>query len=90
MTKILQATGAAGHSPEAGNSATATPTQSARAAGLDLPGLEAVYDALANAIDLAGPQKTELFLVKLALLNAHALGDQQLFMEQLQRALKNL
>ena len=32
---------------------------------LTLPGLEAVYDALALAIDEAGPDKAELFLVKL-------------------------
>jgi hypothetical protein len=45
---------------------------------LKLPGLEAVYDALAQAIDQAGPERTELLLVKLALLNAHALGDADL------------
>jgi hypothetical protein len=42
---------------------------------LTIAGLEAVYDALATAIDEAGPDKTELFLVKLALLSAEALGD---------------
>jgi len=42
---------------------------------LTLAGLETVYDALATAIDQAGKDKTELFLVKLALLNANALGD---------------
>jgi hypothetical protein len=40
-----------------------------------VPDLEQVYDALATAIDTAGPGKSELFLVKLALLNANALGD---------------
>ena len=59
-------------------------------AGLSLNGLETVYDALAQAIDEAGPQKTELFLVKLALLNAQALGDENRFIEQLQKALKDL
>lgn len=39
---------------------------------LDVAGLENVYDALATAIDRAGEGKSELFLVKLALLNAHA------------------
>lgn len=39
---------------------------------LDVAGLEDVYDALATAIDRAGEGKSELFLVKLALLNAHA------------------
>jgi hypothetical protein len=37
---------------------------------LDIAGLEQVYDRLATAIDEAGPEKSELFLVKLALLNA--------------------
>ena len=58
--------------------------------GLSLSGLEAVYDALADAIDEAGSRKTELFLVKLALLNAQAIADERVFMEQLQRALKDL
>ena len=38
--------------------------------GLDIAGLEAAYDQLAMAIDAAGPEKSELFLVKLALLAA--------------------
>ncbi len=46
---------------------------------LSIPGLETVYDALASAIDQAGPDKTELFLVKLALLNANALGQPERF-----------
>jgi hypothetical protein len=50
---------------------------------LTIPGLETVFDALASAIDLAGPEKAELFLVKLALLNANALGDAQLFERQI-------
>lgn len=62
---------------------TTTPT-------LSLPGLEAVYDALAQAIDQAGPEKSELFLVKLALLNAHALGDDSRFVQQVQAALADL
>jgi hypothetical protein len=41
---------------------------------LTIPGLETAYDALASAIDQAGADKTELFLVKLALLNANAMG----------------
>lgn len=36
---------------------------------------EAIYDLLAQAIDQAGADKTELFLTKLALLQAQALGD---------------
>ena len=59
-------------------------------AALTLPGLEAVYDALAEAIDAAGPEKSELFLVKLALLNAQALGDPERFRQHLQVALQDL
>ena len=57
---------------------------------LTIPGLETVYDALASAIDQAGPEKAELFLVKLALLNANALADPALFAEHIQRALQDL
>ena len=59
-------------------------------AALSIDGLETVYDALASAIDQAGKDKTELFLVKLALLNANALGDAELFQQQLQAALLDL
>lgn len=59
-------------------------------ATLPIEGLEAVYDALAQAIDQAGPDKAELFLVKLALLNAQALADAGLFQQHLQAALQNL
>ena len=62
---------------------TPTPT-------LDIAGLETVYDSLASAIDQAGPDKAELFLVKLALLNAQALGDAQRFLQQVQAALQDL
>ena len=37
--------------------------------------LERLYDVLAQAIDEAGPEKSELFLAKLALLLADALDD---------------
>ncbi len=57
---------------------------------LGIPGLETVYDTLATAIDQAGPDKAELFLVKLALLNAQALGDAQRFQQQVQAALLDL
>ncbi len=57
---------------------------------LTIPGLEQVYDALATAIDAAGPEKTELFLVKLALLNAHALADPAVFQAHIDAALKDL
>jgi len=59
-------------------------------AELSIDGLETVYDALARAIDQAGGDKTSLFLVKLALLNANALGDQALFQQHLQAALQDL
>ena len=58
--------------------------------GLDIAGLEAVYDALAQAIDQAGPDKTALLLVKLALLNAQALGQPERFQQHLVAALKDL
>jgi sulfur relay (sulfurtransferase) complex TusBCD TusD component (DsrE family) len=48
-------------------------------APLTVAALEQVYDRLARAIDEAGPEKSELFLVKLALMNANALGDPAIF-----------
>ncbi len=57
---------------------------------LDIAGLEQVYDRLATAIDQAGPEKSELFLVKLALLNAKALGQSEIFENQIALALKGL
>ena len=57
---------------------------------LDIAGLEQVYDRLATAIDEAGPEKSELFLVKLALLNAKAMGRSDLFEAQVEAALKDL
>ena len=57
---------------------------------LTIDGLETVYDALATAIDQAGTDKAQLFLVKLALLNANALGDEHLFQQQITTALQNL
>ena len=57
---------------------------------LDIAGLETVYDALAQAIDQAGSENAQLFLVKLALLNANALADAAQFQEHLKIALKDL
>ena len=57
---------------------------------LTIGGLETVYDALATAIDQAGPDKTELFLVKLALLQANALGNDAQFQQQVDTALQDL
>ncbi|RVT49995.1 DUF2783 domain-containing protein [Rubrivivax albus] len=42
---------------------------------LTLPGLEATYDSLAEAIDAAGEAHSEKMLVKLVLLLAQDLGD---------------
>ena len=57
---------------------------------LTIGGIETVYDALATAIDQAGPDKAELFLVKLALLQANALGDEAQFQQQVDTALQDL
>ncbi|PIT72175.1 DUF2783 domain-containing protein [Limnohabitans sp. G3-2] len=57
---------------------------------LTIGGLEAVYDALATALDQAGSDKAQLFLVKLALLNANALADEALFQQHLHAALQDL
>ena len=57
---------------------------------LTIGGLETVYDALATAIDQVGADKAQLFLVKLALLNAKALADEHLFQEQIGVALQDL
>lgn len=57
---------------------------------LDIAGLEQVYDALASAIDQAGEAKAELFLVKLALMNAEALADPGIFQMHIEAALKDL
>jgi hypothetical protein len=57
---------------------------------LSVPDLEQVYDALASAIDAVGPEKTELFLVKLALVQAQALADPAAFLSHVEAALKDL
>ena len=62
----------------------------ARKTELSIPDLEQVYDQLATAIDAVGPDKTELFLVKLALMNANALADPALFQAHIDAALKDL
>lgn len=60
------------------------------ASTLVIAGLETVYDTLAAAIDEAGESQSELFLTKLALLQAQALGDADVFRQQVQAALKDL
>lgn len=57
---------------------------------LTIAGLENAYDTLASAIDQAGADKTELFLVKLALLNANALASHDIFAHHIQSALRDL
>ncbi len=57
---------------------------------LGIAGLETVYDSLAEAIDRAGPAQASLFLVKLALLNAQALGDAPRFQALIDAALQDL
>ena len=57
---------------------------------LSIGGLETVYDALATALDQAGTDKAQLFLVKLALLNANALADEDLFQQHINAALQDL
>lgn len=58
--------------------------------GLTIGGLETVYDQLATAIDAVGEDKSELFLVKLALLTAQQLGDEARFAELIECAKKDL
>ena len=57
---------------------------------LDIAGLEAVYDQLATAIDAVGAEKSELLLVKLALLAANQLGDARQFGEMIAAAQRDL
>ena len=58
--------------------------------GLTIGGLETAYDQLATAIDAVGQDKSELFLVKLALLAAQQLGDEVVFGELITRAQTDL
>ena len=58
--------------------------------GLSIGGLETVYDQLASAIDAVGQDKSELFLVKLALLAAQHIGDEQVVGDLIARAQTDL
>lgn len=58
--------------------------------GLSIGGLETAYDTLASAIDEVGPERSELMLVKLALLTAQQLGDEQVFADLIARASRDL
>mgnify|MGYP003578593671 CR=1 FL=1 len=57
---------------------------------LSLPGLEQAHDLLAESTDQAGSERSELFHVKLALHNAHALGDADVFAAHVRSALADL
>lgn len=62
-----------------------------KAQTLSTEDLEAVYDQLAHAIDEAARlNSVELFLTKLALLNANALGSADVIRQHLAMALKDL
>ena len=67
-----------------------SPSASAPAPAFTIAGLEDVYDALATAIDQVGPEKSELFLVKLALLNANALANPQTLKDHIAAALRDV
>ena len=70
--------------------ASSSASAPAPAPALTIAGLEDVYDALATAIDQVGPEKSELFLVKLALLNANALANPQTFKDHITAALRDV
>ncbi len=70
--------------------ASSSASASAPAPALTIAGLEDVYDALATAIDQVGPEKSKLFLVKLALLNANALANPQTFKDHIAAALRDV
>ena len=57
---------------------------------LSLPDLEATYDRLAEAVDAAGPERSELMLAKLVLLLAQELGDADRVAILLKEALRDL
>jgi hypothetical protein len=51
---------------------------------------ETAYEALATAIDSAGPQREALFLTRLALVLGHELGDVTTFRKAIKSALEDL
>lgn len=67
----------------------ATPSFAA-APSLDIAGLESAYETLATAIDTVGRDKSELLLVKLALLCAQQIGDAQVLAGLVASAQKDL
>ncbi len=65
-------------------------TMTALTHALTVTQLEQVYDTLAQAIDQAGPDHSEVFLTKLSLLLANALGDAGLVATLVDAALNDL
>ena len=65
-------------------------TMTALTHALTVTQLEQVYDTLAQAIDQAGPDHSEVFLTKLSLLLANALGDAGLVATLVEAALNDL
>ena len=51
---------------------------------------EAAYEALAMAIDSAGPEREALFLTRLALVLGHELGDIAVFKTAIRTALESI
>ena len=51
---------------------------------------EAAYEALATAIDTAGPEREALFLTRLALVLGHELGDISVFRSAIRTALEGV
>jgi len=51
---------------------------------------EIAYEALASAIDTAGPEREALFLTRLALVLGHELGDIAVFRDAIRTALDEL
>jgi hypothetical protein len=52
--------------------------------------VETVYDALAMKLDSVGAEKSEMFLIKLALLLSHELGDATRVVSLIDDAERNL
>lgn len=59
-------------------------------ASLAVEDLEAVWERLAEAVDRAGPEREALFLAKLAVLLADALGDRARVERLMEAALEDL
>lgn len=66
------------------------PCLSERPPVLDIAGLESAYETLATALDAVGRDKSELFLVKLALLCAREIGDARRLAALVESAQKDL